>query len=317
MPESYNTLAGLVQLNDKNLADLNVSDLLDGAPLLNAIHAQTASNGTEHKYLKQTTASSAAFRDALDGATKTASADTLVTVTLKILDATFDTDIALADAYKSGRDAWLQLELLRSLKQTFAHVEKQMFYGAASPGDTKGFAGLRDNAQLDAIADTMVSNAGGSNVATQTSCYLLRHGMDDCSMILGNEGQIVVEDEPTIIQKAGSGSGYYPALYVPVTGYLGFQIGGAYSAARIANIECNDLTSTSAFDDEKIAAALSLFPASKMPNVCVMNRNALQLLRRSRGAYSPTGAPAPFPTEVFGVPIVVTDGLVSTEAVEV
>jgi len=317
MPESYNTLAGLVQLNDKNLADLNVSDLLDGAPLLNAINAQTASNGTEHKYLKQTTASSAAFRDALDGATKTASADTLVTVTLKILDATFDTDIALADAYKSGRDAWLQLELLRSLKQTFAHVEKQMFYGAASPGDTKGFAGLRDNAQLDAIADTMVSNAGGSNVATQTSCYLLRHGMDDCSMILGNEGQIVVEDEPTIIQKAGSGSGYYPALYVPVTGYLGFQIGSAYSAARIANIECNDLTSTSAFDDEKIAAALSLFPASKMPNVCVMNRNALQLLRRSRGAYSPTGAPAPFPTEVFGVPIVVTDGLVSTEAVEV
>ena len=31
---SYNTLAGLVQFNDQNLADLNVSDLLDDAPLM-------------------------------------------------------------------------------------------------------------------------------------------------------------------------------------------------------------------------------------------------------------------------------------------
>ena len=60
MAESFNTLAGLVQFNDKNLADLNVTDLLDDAPLLKVMFAQPASNGTLHKYLKQTTASSAA-----------------------------------------------------------------------------------------------------------------------------------------------------------------------------------------------------------------------------------------------------------------
>ena len=315
MAESYNTLAGLVQFNDKNLAELNVSDLLDAAPLLQVLHAQVASNGTQHKYLKQTTASSAAFRAALDGATKTASADTLVTVTLKILDGSFDTDVALADAYKGGRDAWLQLELMRTMKQVFAVAEKQVFYGTGN--DANGFAGLVDNAQLDALADAMVVNAGGSNASTQTSCFILRHGQDDVSFILGNDGNIVVEDEPTIIQKAGSGSGVFPALYVPVTGYCGMQIGSAYSAARIANIECNDLTSTTAFDDDDIASALSLFPASKMPNVIVMNRNALRLLRQSRSAYSPTGMPPPFPTEAFGIPIVVTDQIVSTEAVEV
>jgi hypothetical protein len=47
-----------------------------------------------------------------------------------------------------------------------------------------------------------------------------------------------------------------------------------------------------------------------------MNRNALRLLRQCRSAYSPTGAPAPFPTEAFGIPIVVTDQILSTEAVE-
>jgi len=320
MPASYNTLAGLVQFNDKNLADLNVTDLLDDAPLLKVLFAQPASNGTLHKYLKQTTASSAAFRAALTGVAKTASADTLVTDTLAILDGSFETDVALADAYKGGRDAWLQLELVRTMRQVFAHVEKQIFYGAASPGDTSGFAALRDNAQLDALADAMVFNAAGANVATQTSCYLLRSGKDDVSFILGNDGKIVVEDEPTVIKCYSTAelaaSTSYPALYVPVTGYCGFQIGGAYSAARIANIECNTLTSVTALTDDHIYAALSLFPAGRQPNMIVMNRTALRLLRQSRTATNATGAPAPRPTEVEGIPIVVTDGLTSTEAVE-
>lgn len=317
MAESYNTLAGLVQLNDKNLADLNVSDLLDDAPLLKVLHAQPASNGTIHYYLKQTTASSAAFRDALDAVAKTPSADTKVTCTLKIMDASFSTDVALADAYKGGRDAWLQLELMRSLKQVFAVAEKQIFYGTGA--DAKGFAGIIDSSGHDALVDAMVYNAAGSNVATQTSCFLLRHGMDDVSFIMGNDGKIVIEDEPTIIAKAGAvlTSATYPALYVPVTGYSGLQLGGAYSIARIANIECQTLTSTTAFTDDTVAGALSLFPAARQPNVIVMNRNALRLLRQSRSAYSPTGAPAPIPAEVFGIPIIVTDQILSTEAVEV
>lgn len=313
MAESYNTLAGLVQFNDKNLADLEVTDLLQDAPLLAVLHAQPASNGTLHKYLKQTTASSAAFRDALDGATKTASADTLVTDTLKILDGSFDTDVALADAYKGGRDAWLQMELIRTMKQVFAVAEKQVFYGTGE--DANGFAGLVDDGQLDALSDDMVINAGGSNASTQTSCFMLRHGQNDVSYILGNDGVIAVEDEPTIIQKAGN-TGTFPALYVPVTGYSGFQIGGAYSAARIANIECNDLTSTSAFTDVHLMTALSKFPGGRSPNVIAMNRNAQLLLWASRTAVNPTGAPASTPTEFMGIPIVVTDQIVSTEAVE-
>jgi len=320
MPESYNTLTGLVQFNDKNLADLNVTDLLQDAPLLNVITTVPASNGTQHKYLKQTTASSAAYRAALTGIAKTASADTLVTDTLKILDGSFDTDVALADAFKGGRDAWLQKELVRTMKQVFAVAEKQIYYGAASPGSTSGPTGLRDNAQLDALGDTMVVDAGGSNVATQTSCYLLRHGIDDVAFVLGNDGKIVVEDEPTIIQKYSTAelaaSTSYPALYVPVTGYSCLQIGGAYSAARIANIECLVLSSSTAFTDVHLMTALSRFPGGRSPNVIVMNRNAQLLLWNSRSAFSPTGAPAAVPMDFMGIPFVITDQLVSTEAVE-
>lgn len=315
MPQSYNTLAGLVQLNDKNLADLSMSDVLDGAPVLKMMAAQNASNGTEHKYLKVTTNPTAAFRAALDGVVHTASADTLVTVTCKIMDASFDTDVALAQAYKGGTDAWLQLEQARKLRAMFAAVEKQIWYGTGS--DAAGFAGIIDGSAHDQLSDTMVVNAGGSNASTQTSCFLLRTANDGACVIAGNDGLIEVED-PVIIQKAGtSGATYlYPAWYVAACGYLGFQIGGAYDVCRIANIECNTLTSTTAFTDDTIAAALSKFPAANMPNVIAMNRNALRLLRQSRSAYSPTGAPAPFPSEAFGIPIVVTDQIVSTEAVE-
>lgn len=315
MPESYNTLAGLVQLNDKNLADLNVTDLLDESPLLKVLYAQVASNGTEHKYLKQTRASSAGFRAALDAATKTASQDTLVTDTLAILDASFDTDVALADAYKGGRDAWLQLELMRSLKQAFFVAEKQVIYGVTTQpgGDAVGFPGLLDNAQLDAIADAMVIEAAtaGSTTDEQSSVYLLRHGKDNCSFILGNEGKIVVEDEPTIIAKAGAvNTGYnYPALYVPVTGYCGFQIGGAYSAARICNVE-------TALTDDDMYNGLALFPSGRPCNLIVMNRRSLNLLRKSRSAYNEKGTPAPLPTEFGGIPIVVTDAVSNTEDVE-
>lgn len=311
MAESYNTLAGLVQINDNNLATLQVTDLLDEAPLLKVLFAQPASNGTLHKYLKQTTAASAAFRAPLNGLTKTASADTLVTDTMKLIDGSFDTDVALADAYKGGRDAWLQMELVRTMKQVMAVLEKQCIYGATSLASTSGFAGLIDDAQLDALADEMVIECGtpGAGVNLQTSVYFLRTGKDDVSFILGNDGKFVVEDEPTIIQKAGADSGFYPALYVPVTGWGGFQIGGAYSAARVCNIQ-------TALTDDDIADGLALFPASRPCNLIVMNRKARNLLRKSRTATNPTGQPAMLPQEFDGIPIITTDQVVSTEAVE-
>lgn len=315
MAESFNTLAGLVQFNDKNLADLNVTDLLEDAPVLQKLHAQEASDKTIHYYLKQTTASTAAFRDALDAVAKTASADTKVTCTLKILDGSFDTDVALADAYKGGRDAWLQLELVRKMKQVFATAEKQVFYGTGA--DAKGFAGILDGL-ITALSNAMCVNAAGSTASVQTSCYLLRSGRDDASFIMGNGGQIVVEDEPTVIAKAGAvlTSSTYPALYVPVTGYAGFQYGGTYSIARIANIDTNSLTSSTAFTDVHLMNALARFPGSRRPNMICMNRNAQLLLWNSRSAYSPTGAPAALPVDFMGIPFIITDQILSTEAVE-
>lgn len=319
MAEAYNTLAGLVQFNDKNLADLKVTDLLDAAPLLQVLNAQPASQKTLHYYLKQTVASDAGFRAALAGRAKTHSQDEKVTVTLKIIDGSFSTDIALADAYKGGRDAWLQLELVRTMKQLMFVLERQVIYGTKTQtgggylADSGGFTGLANSTDLDATADDMViaATTAGSSADSQTSVWLIRNTPDDVSLILGNDGVIAVEDDPAIIEKTPDGdteTETYPALYVPVTGYAGLQLGGKYSAARICNIQ-------TALTDDDIYNALALFPASKQPNLIVMNRDAMKLLRQSRTATNPSGQPAPRPTEVDGIPIIVTDAVRSVEPV--
>ena len=309
MASALNTLAGLIQFNDANNDDINVSDLLDDSPLLQVLFAKAASNGTLHKYLKQTVASGNAFRAANAGLTKTYSQDEQVTDTLKILDGSFSVDKALADAYSGGPAAYIQKELMRTMKERLFNLEEQIINGVNA--DAAGFIGLQDDPQLDATSDAMVIAAGtaGSSADVQSSVYLIRSGDDDVAAIMGNEGSIVVSDTGVSpIYDSASALTTYPGYYTGVVGYAGFQIGGAFSAARICNVE-------TALDDDDIYDALALFPAARQPTHIVMNRASLKLLRASRTATNQTGAPAPRPTEVEGIPIVVSDAVTQTEAV--
>ena len=309
MASALNTLAGLIQFNDANNDDINVSDLLDDAPLLQVLFAKAASNGTLHKYLKQTVASGNAFRAANSGLTKTYSQDEQITDTLKILDGSFSVDKALADAYTGGPAAYVQKELMRTMKERLFNLEEQVINGVNA--DAAGFIGLQDDAQLDAIADAMVIAAAtaGASADVQSSVYLLRGGDDDVAVIMGNDGNLVVSDTSvTPIYDSASALTTYSGYYTGVEGYAGFQIGGAFSAGRICNVE-------TALTDDDIYNALALFPAARQPNLIVMNRASLKLLRASRTATNQTGAPAPRPTEVEGIQIVVSDAVTQTEAV--
>tara|TARA_R110000822_G_scaffold173914_1_gene313490 strand:+ start:5787 stop:6731 length:945 start_codon:yes stop_codon:yes gene_type:complete len=312
MAEAIDTLAGLVQMNDQNLADLDMSDLLDDAPLLKFLLAVGASNGTDHKYLKQTVASSNAFRAVGAGLTKTPSQDQLVTDTLKILDGSFSVDKALADAYtKGGAEAFMARELKRTMKQRMFEAESQVINGVNN--DAGGFIGLRDDTQLDALADEMVVQAAtpGAGVNLQSSVYFLREGIDDVAVIAGNDGRFDVAEEATIIEKVvnpGTDNKVFPAYYIAICGYLGFQIGAARSAARLCNIQ-GTLT------DDDLYEALALFPSARQANVIAMNRGSLKALRASRTAVNPTGSPAPMPTNLDGIPIIVTDSITQIEAV--
>jgi len=312
MANVFTTLADLVKLNDLNARDLGASDILNDAPFLRVLNATTASNGTNHNYIKMTTAPTAGFRAVNTGRYVGAAGWTEVTIALKYLDATVVEDKAIADSYKNGPDAFLARAATANLQQALFAVEQQIFYGTGA--DANGFAGLSNNSAFDGAADTMVVDATGTTASTGSSVWLIRTTADekDMTAVIGNDGEIKVGQVSQVLKADDTTPAKsYAAYMVPVSAYIGLQIGTAYSAVRIANLTAD---SGKGLTDALIATAMAKFPASKGPTHIVANRRSLMQLQRSRTATNSTGAPAPFPTESFGVPIIVTDSLSSTEA---
>lgn len=316
MAQDYLTLTELAKINDFNVTDVGMSDLLNDAPLLRLLAAETATNGVTHKYVKETGAPVVGFRAINDGVETDKSEDTAVTITLKLLDASFGVDMALADSFRGnrsvggGREAYIAREARRHMRAAFFHAEKQFIYGTGN--DSDGFDGLAHNAAFDKKDDTMVVDAGGTTANTGSSVWLIRTNAmgTDMQAIIGNDGKIVM-DETVKVKADGSSTGHYTQLWTPIQGWLGLQIGSAYSVVRICNLTAD---SGKGLTDDLLAEAISKFPASRGPSHIVMNRRSLKQLQQSRTATNATGAPAPFPSESFGVPIVTTDAIVSTEA---
>lgn len=313
MADAFQTLAQLVTLNDRNAADYEIYDVLNRAPVVASLPAVMASNGTSHKYVRDTADPATGFRAVSDGLENTKTTTSLVTVDLAILDASFAVDIELAKAYRGGVEAYLARETQRHLQSAFFTAEKQVFYGTGTGGSSAGFAGLANNALFDAAADTMVVNAGGSTANTGSSAWLIAFDPNytGAAIIGGNDANITVGDY-TVVPMAGSSTGRYPAYYVPVSGYVGLQLGSQYGIVRIANLTAD---SGKGLTDALIAQAIEKIPSHLRSTLrLVMNRRSQRQLQASRTATTATGSPAPFPEEAFGVPVIVTDAILSTEA---
>lgn len=311
MAEVLLTGAQLITLNDANLADTDVPDFMAGTPFMREMASTPASQNTVHKYLKYALASSG-FRDANDGREVQTSTDTAVTVSLQILDATVRTDLALANEYRGGRDAWVNRETGRALRSAFFSAEQQVFQGTGL--DAKGFDGFPDDASMDALADTAVVDGGGAT--NLSSVYLVRGGNEDVETIFGNNGNIEIEEQ-SIVEVTGA-TGTYPGIYMPVTGWTALKIGSTntsatrISVARIANV---DVSSGSSFPmtDALFYQAYALFDAGMPPTHCFCHRLALEQWRNDRTTYNPIGTPAPLMNNLEGVQIWSTDGLSVSE----
>lgn len=308
MADSFLTLADLVKINDPANADIDVSDLLNRAAIINRIAATLASNGTSHKYTKETGAPTVGFRSVNSGTENSKSADTQVSIDLKILAASFATDKALADAHGKGPEALIGREAARHLRAAFFEGEKQLLYGTGN--DSDGFLGLVDADTVKYKDSELVVDAGGTTPDTATSVWFICTNGDETEVtaVAGNEG--VIEIGETIVQRMTDGDGNgYPAYYTPIEGWLGLQIGSKWSVGRIVNLTAQ---AGKGLTDTLLSQMLE-----KMPNEVAMigmNRRSRGQLQRSRTTYSPTGMPAPLPTEYEGIPIVVAESIGNTEA---
>lgn len=312
MANDFVTLADMLA-DALDLAPFELTEIRDAAPTVARLPVVTSSNGDTHKYAVHTQNPVVGFRAENAGRDFDHSIHRIDTVTLKILDFSWMADKAVADRWRQGgSSAYVAMEGMMHIKSALFHLEKQFFYGTTSPGDSAGFSGLLNSTYLDALADDMVINAGGTTATTASSCYLLRVSPSECATVMHGDG---VQLGDTIVQNFVDGTGKnLPVYYTPASTWVAAQLGAKYSAARICNLTED---SGKGLTDALIYAALKEFPAGLGPNLIVTNQRSLEQLRVSRTATNATGAPAPRPTDVAGIPIVTTDALTETEALEV
>lgn len=304
MANDYLDLAEVVKIRDTDARVGVLNDILDGTPVLANMAAKPIS-GYQNIYLKRTGEPVTGFRAENNGREVDHTNYTKVTEALGILDATSQIDVAVAKSDPLGWQHAVTMEAMSHLRSAFKSYEDQLLNNTDG---TNGFTGFAGFTTLDAVADGMVYNAGGVTGTDQSSVWAIKTGLRDCILTVGNDGMIEMGE--TTIQRVAGATGFYDAYVTPAVAWVGVQAGTAYSVGRIANLD-----GTATLTDDMISELLSLFPANDRPDLLVMSKRSHKQLQQARTATNPTGAPAPFPSEAFGVRIVISDQVSDTEAV--
>jgi hypothetical protein len=245
------------------------------------------------------------FRNANEGVAPKKSTVINRLVETFIFEPRWECDKAVADGAEDGAEAYVAEEGEAQMEGALQDLCDQFYYGTGTGGNAKGFPGL-----LAALDSGMVVDAGGTTATTGSSVWAIRWGQKNVIWVWGNNGALDLR--PVRIETLRDGSlNPYDGYVQSLLARPGLQVGSKYSIGRIKKLTAD---SGKGLTDDLISDLLSLFPAGMKPDVLVMSRRSLKQLQQSRTATNPTGAPAPFPQDAFGVPISLTDAIVDTEA---
>lgn len=321
-----------------------LEDTLTYAPELGAIMGRPIT-GTQYKTCHRSLPT-VAFRKANDGSDTVKSQYRQDLKETSIIDAQIQLDKAVADAEGDGSGPQSTIEDLKFneaqgvVMGTYITVGTQTYYGVSSPGDANGFAGIASlTASLHTTKDLTpaVLGAGGTTASIQSSAYLIWENLQGAHFIFGNNTGFNMLPEWRIQQVLGVNSKPLTAYVNNLQGWIGFAVNHPNSVARIGNI--NKATDAKPLTDALVAQLLSLLPLqmraeynanlngagpSKFgPGLKLLMNGivayGLQASRTStvdaRGGIDGAQAFPKLPTESNGIPIIITDSIVNTEAV--
>jgi len=262
--------------------------------------------GLNYKTLVRTSLPTVGFRNVNEGYAATVGQVENRLVECYLMTPRWQCDRAVADASEDGPEMFIASEAGAILEASLQFLATQFYYGTASDAN-KGFPGL-----IAAYDSTdMVVDAGGTTASTGSSLWAVRFGEKDTAWVWGLNGKLGVGDVriETVLD----------ANSLPYTAYVqelenarpGLQVGSKYSVGRIKKLTAD---SGKTLSDALISQLLEKFPAGLGPDAMFCSRRSLGQLQRSRTATNATGAPAPIPTESFGVPIFASDAILNTEA---
>ncbi len=226
----------------------------------------------------------------------------------------------IADNWRRGGAAGYQaFEAKGVAEEALKTIGKQIWYGVST--DAKGFPGIK---AFTPFGGAYTFNAAGTTATTASSVYFVKFGEEFTQLMpgLARNGTGLIDLPDFIIESIlDANSKKMWGFTSELSSYLGLQIAAPHSVARLCNITAD---STKTCTDAKLNATMRLFPANFMPDAIFMSRRSQQQLQDSRtvtlygqGNIRPNQELiAPLPTSFEGVPIIATDNILNTDAIE-
>jgi hypothetical protein len=257
----------MAQANLLDIAKLNGSDRVVGlieetltyAPEVQILPARTI-KGTSYKIVTRTSYPGVGFRTANDGSTPGKSQFENQLVECFILSSAIQADVAVADAYEDGAEAWKDIESVGVMKQSLIELGSQVIYGTSV--DSLGFPGLQ--AIHTAFNSGLVVDAAGTTADINTSVYGINTDSQGVQLVFGSNTTFNLGEWRIENVSGGTAGTVYPAHVANLTAWVGLQVGSKYSVGRLHSANSTD--SNAGVTDAKLAHLLSKYPVGYRPN---------------------------------------------------
>lgn len=248
---------------------------------------------------------------------------------------------------------YFSIQAMGAVKAQLRHVQRQIFSGVSN--DAKGFPGLKaltpfiagntltttDTAQDSGWLKTVL-NVAGSTSTTASSIYMVKFGEQHCQLCIGGNGGMadflklptperVWQEYTDAVDSATKSDWFHIATN---EGYIGMSLMGSneanasrkypqFSVRRAANVTAD---SGKTCTDDLLGRLRSSFPDGA-PDAIYMSFRSRDQLQASRspsstvyvGGVLPGNSSynrAPVPDNFEGIPIIATDAIGNTDAIE-
>ena len=284
-----------------------------------AIFPMDTIKGTEYKTLVATGLPTVAFRNANEGVAYSKGSYRNDLFQTYILGGAVNVDVAIAKAHEKGPEYIKARMASEVMKSALIELGKQIWYGVTT--DAKGFPGLK---AFTPAGGSMTKDATGTTATTASSCYLVKFGPNDITLLGGNGTAFAMGEWIEQMVTDSGGTNQYRAYCNSLESWVGMQTGNIYCCARIYNLTAD---SGKGLTDALIASALDLLPVGYTADAIFCSRRSraqLRVARTATTAYAMGGGrrlpnaedmTVPNPTESHGIPLYVTDSILDTDVI--
>lgn len=320
MPDRMLTLLDMAKRSGSDLTVGLIDEVNTVAPELGSLMGRPI-NGITYKYSKRTTLPGkdrTIFRDANEGTFSVASTYESMTGSCYFADIPLIVDEAVIRsgmAEGATQEQIMADESAGTFREAIIKIGDQFYNGKTA--DAKGFVGLKD------LYDSSLEVSAGGSSGSATSAWLVWNDIQGVHWVWGNNMPIQAGDwSRQMLIKDGKN---YFGWVNNIRGYIGLSMGNSKSIGRIKLI-----TSAAPLTDalgHELIAKLPIFMRTSPGLRWFMNSQAQLLLQKSRsvvniGTKNDAAANrlssgilnfAPTPTELAGIPIILTDSIPSNE----